>query len=65
MTSANDKKRCFVATPIGGPASDTRRATGGLVESVIRPVLMELDLEAFVPHEMDQPGSITYRLLTT
>lgn len=63
MSSATDKKRCFVATPIGGPASDTRRATDGLVESVIKPVLRELDVEAFVPHEMDSPGSITMQVI--
>ena len=63
MSSATVKKRCFVATPTGGPASDTRRATDGLVESVIRPVLVELDIEAFVPHEMDRPGSITMQVI--
>ena len=62
-SEGNNKKRCFVATPIGGPASDTRRATDGLVESVIKPLLRELDLEAFVPHEMDRPGSITMQVI--
>ena len=57
------KKRCFVATPIGGPTSGTRRATDGLLASVIKSVLAELDLEVFVSHEMDDPGSITGQVI--
>lgn len=58
-----EKKKCFVATPIGGPTSGTRRATDGLLASVITPVLHELNLEVFVSHEMDDPGSITGQII--
>jgi hypothetical protein len=57
------QKTCFVVTPIGLANSEIRRATDGLINSVIRPVLKEMDFEIFVPHEMDNPGSITKQII--
>ena len=39
------RKKCFVVTPIGQPDTATRRATDGLVNIVLKPVLdAEYDL---------------------
>ncbi|HPJ81888.1 MAG TPA: hypothetical protein PL103_06690 [Saccharofermentans sp.] len=52
-------KSCFFITPIGNPETETRRATEGLIESVLSPICKELDLELCVAHKVNNPGSIT------
>src|SRR5215831_1017464 len=56
-------KCCFIITPIGPVLSPIRRAADGLINTVIRLVLEELQLEAHVPHEMTDPGSITRQVI--
>ncbi|KGM07130.1 hypothetical protein LP43_0738 [Methylophaga thiooxydans] len=60
----NDKKRkCFVITPIGSEGSDIRSSADGLIDSVITPICKELNIELFVAHRIDTPGSITGQVL--
>lgn len=59
-TSQPRKKRCFVVTPIGRDDSDIRRATDGLIDETIRPVLKPMGFdEVTASHEIDRPGSIS------
>lgn len=59
----NRKKKCFVVTPIGKDGTDTRRSADGLIDSVIEPVCKNLDLEMYVAHRIDTPGSITGQVI--
>ena len=56
-------KKCFIITPIGDDYTDTRRATDGLLKSVIQPVLSKLSFEIEVSHQMTKPGSITNQVI--
>lgn len=56
-------KRCFVVTPIGQDGSEIRRAADGLIDSVIEPVCNKLEIEMFVAHRIDTPGSITGQVI--
>ncbi|WP_316674742.1 hypothetical protein [uncultured Tolumonas sp.] len=58
-----DKKSCFVVTPIGAENSSTRRSADGLINSVLKPILNDLDYELFVAHEIATPGSITKQVI--
>jgi len=63
MASDIRKNACFVITPIGEEHSETRRAVDGLIASVLRPTLKELNFEAVVSHEIPDPGSITKQVI--
>lgn len=56
-------KTCFIVTPIGNDETNTRRATEGLIRSVIRPVLEAMDFEVSVAHHLDDAGSITTQVI--
>ncbi len=60
--SKQDKKVCFVIAPIGSEDSATRRATDGMLDSALNPVLNDrYDVE--VAHRISQTGSITQQVL--
>ncbi|WP_212645487.1 hypothetical protein [Delftia sp. PE138] len=52
------EKNCFIVTPIGGNDSDIRRATDGVISSVIRPLLAAFGYKTQVAHEISKTGSI-------
>jgi hypothetical protein len=57
------EKQCFVITPIGGDGSVERRATDGLITSVLRPVLASLGYETRAAHEIEISGSISKEII--
>ncbi|NOI28026.1 hypothetical protein [Vibrio coralliilyticus] len=60
---SDEKKSCFIVTPIGGDDSKTRRSADGLLNAVIKPVLDKMGFEVFVAHEIAKPGSITKQVV--
>ncbi|MCF7502938.1 hypothetical protein [Vibrio sp. L3-7] len=56
-------KNCFVVTPIGNDGSEIRRSADGLIDAVIEPICKELELNMFVAHRIDTPGSITTQVI--
>lgn len=59
-----EKKLAFVVTPIGDDYSSVRRATDGLVDCVLTPVLEERGYEVKVAHRMSDGGSITDQVIS-
>lgn len=60
---AEENNRCFIITPIGDDSSEIRRATDGLIDAVIEPVVRECGLEVDVAHRSYDPRSITRRIV--
>lgn len=56
-------KKAFIATPIGPINSEIRRATDGLLSSVIKPVLESFGFECVASHEESDQGSISQRMI--
>ena len=56
-------KKCFVVTPIGKEGTEIRRSADGLIDSVIEPVCKALNLDMYVAHRIDTPGSITSQVI--
>ncbi|AIF51243.1 hypothetical protein [Pelosinus sp. UFO1] len=54
-----EKKKCFIITPVGPNHSDIRRAADGVIQSGIIPILEELNFQADIPHQLSESGSIT------
>lgn len=58
-----ENKKCFIITPIGSPESEIRRKADGVINSVLKPILKELNFKIYVPQEMSNPGSITQSVI--
>ncbi len=61
--AATPTKHCFVITPIGDEPSAVRRATQGLLDVVIRPILEEQGFNVAAAHEISSSGSITNQIV--
>lgn len=59
-----EKKTCFIITPIGGDNTEIRRAAEGIIDAVIQPILESLGFEVAVAHRMYRTGSITKQVLS-
>ena len=57
-----EKKNCFVITPIGGDGSAIRRHIDGIIQAAIVPVL-EPEYKVVVAHKISEPGSITKQVI--
>lgn len=63
MSDTNDKKTCFIITPIGGVGSAVRRKTDGIIEEVIEPILAEVGYKIVVSHRIEESGSVTNAII--
>lgn len=59
----NAEKHCFVVTPIGSSDSLTRRKAQGILDTVIKPVLLQKGYKLHVAHEISSLGSITKQVI--
>lgn len=59
----DNKKRCFVVTPIGSDDSSTRRFADGILEAVISPVLSVHGYEVLAAHQITATGSINKQVI--
>ena len=59
----DEKKHCFIVTPIGNADSQTRRKAQGILDSVLKPVLYEKGYQVHVAHEISSLGSITKQVI--
>lgn len=57
------KKKCFIITPIGGESDPIRRHIEGVIEAAIRPAL-EDKYKLIVAHKIYEPGSITKQVIS-
>lgn len=58
----NEKRTCFIITPIGGEKDDIRRHIDGVINTIITPI-MESDYEIKVAHRIFETGSITKQII--
>lgn len=63
LTGKPNNKKCFIISPLGSDDSETRRKADGLINSVLKPVLMEAGYKVIAPHEIDTTGSITRQVI--
>ncbi|MBF4819603.1 MULTISPECIES: hypothetical protein [Cronobacter] len=57
------QKNCFIVTPIGSGESATRRRAQGILDAVIRPILLNKNINVHVSHEISSQGSITKQII--
>ena len=65
ISEANSKelKECFIITPIGSVDSDVFKKTEGLINSVLRPVLLDHGFKPIPAHHIDSGGSINKQII--
>jgi len=60
---SDNPKIAFFITPVAQPNSDIRRATDGVIDAVLKPVLERHGFELIAPHRVSVPGSITKQVI--
>ena len=60
---SENKKRCFIITPIGDEADPIRRHIDGIIDAAIIPALGS-KYEISVSHKISEPGSITKQIIS-
>ena len=64
MTTPSAKGSCFVISPIGEDASDTRKRSDQILDHVFRPAAKQAGYEDAVrADEIDRPGIITSQII--
>lgn len=58
-----DNRSCFIISPLGSDESDTRRRAIGLIDSVLKPVLVSAGFTVLAPLDINTPGSITRQVI--
>lgn len=61
--NVNERKSCFIITPIGNEGSDIRKKAEGVIFATIEPVLKEMNYDMILPQQMSNPGSITNQVI--
>lgn len=61
--SENQRKACFVISPIGESDSDTRRRSDQVLRHIIRPAVETCGYDAIRADEIDRPGLITSQVI--
>lgn len=58
------KRKCFIITPIGNDGSDTFRKVKGVIESVIKPILLDYGFDDIKPaYEINVSGMINTQII--
>ncbi len=64
MTTADEKKKCFVISPIGSDGSPARKAADQVLKHLVRKALGN-EFQVLRADEDDDPGSITPRMIAS
>ena len=63
MTTKNEKKICFVISPIGEDDSDTRKRSDQVLKHIITGAVEPLGYEVIRADKISEPGIITHQIL--
>ena len=55
-------KRCFVISPIGKEGSDERKHANDVLDLIIKPAVLQCDIQAFRADQLHEPGKITHQM---
>jgi len=62
-STQNEKKKCFIITPIGKENDPIRRHINGVIDAAIKPVF-ESKYDIIVSHKISQSGSINKQIIS-
>ncbi|MCA9469290.1 MAG: hypothetical protein KC643_28135 [Nitrospira sp.] len=55
-------KRCFVISPIGKEGSDERQHANDVLDLIIKPAVLQCEIQAFRADQLHEPGKITHQM---